>query len=655
MKSGKYEISITYHLTSPSPKKANSYHLVAGGTMRRLIAILFALLLPGIACADYMVVPGTTFTKVPTNQLSPTPMDKLEILANIKVNRPKLEATLRALPLQIPELSYSLLQYQTPNRSQVGNDGLDTGACPAFAMVAAIEAYYKRDCMRMHPGVNPPTCDIDLSEDYLIHLNSQVSTLNNQVEHENLSSFCGTGRGLRYDWQGPGGFGAYVGKAIPTENGADGALASVTAKDQFAKQTNLYHICRETQQNLNQEDIDAYEYDYSHFSADLRKRAVHAVEDYVAVDFSQPANIEKLIYNEIEVIAAHSWDHIVEDGKDANGLRIYRHDSNGGCPTKPNEKCGGHAILVIGYDKVNQRYLVKNSYGPGSNYWIPYFTDDGITPVLWNGQVITRVRHTNLEAQREAEWIGVWNMDHDGWIGKLIIRRTRRSPNENNVYQGAASTPLVSISNPPRIGSYYSGGKHYPVFGETDGSGRKLVFYIDFNTNDNSYSDNVGDVTGKAQRFEVYLFSDADLAAGVTYWNHKRFGTFLSRTYMDIPHGGVSAFTVGDWKKFWELNIGDRQKGFLQISDIVNGQPQGKYIQDGKNYPISGIASDNYLGLKVELGGGNSLYLNLLYHTREKDFVSGFTKSEEGVYGVKKTLSLPLKKPIMIPRKKISL
>lgn len=403
----------------------------------------------------------------------------------------------------------------------------------------------------------------------------------------------------------------------------------------------------ETSASLSQEDIDSYEYDYNHFSAALRKRATHAIEGYMNVKFDVPSDIEHLIYNRHEIVSGHSWDHLVSGGRDANNVQIWEHDSNGGCFPKHDNphSCGGHAILIIGYDKINKRYLAKNSYRAGSNYWIPYYKDNGVDPVLHNGVTITDVRPVESGPQKEARWIGEWKMDHNGFGGKLVIRRTVRSANEHNRYKGNLSTPLVDISTPPRIGTYYTANNvRHPVYGETENNGKKLVIYIDFNTSNNSYSDQVGDVTGQSQRFDFYQFEDADLAAGVTYLiDDQRYGAFLARPYMEIDHTfSLTPPQPEDWLKFWSINVGDQWSGILQITSVASGQVEGQFFQNGTSYTIDGYPVGNrYLFITIYFDGGATQYLNLYYHEWENDFISGVTQAGDGLYAVPYILVIP--------------
>jgi C1A family cysteine protease len=57
---------------------------------------------------------------------------------------------------------------------------------------------------------------------------------------------------------------------------------------------------------------------------------------------------------------------------------------------KPNEKVlGGHAVLAVGYDNDTQRFIVRNSWGPGwgdkGHFTMPfaYLTDDNLSDDFW--------------------------------------------------------------------------------------------------------------------------------------------------------------------------------------------------------------------------------------------------------------------------------
>jgi C1A family cysteine protease len=63
-------------------------------------------------------------------------------------------------------------------------------------------------------------------------------------------------------------------------------------------------------------------------------------------------------------------------------------------PSKSEQMVGGHAIVVVGYDDVSQRWIVRNSWGSGwgmlGYFTVPYayFTDPNLASDLWTIRVV---------------------------------------------------------------------------------------------------------------------------------------------------------------------------------------------------------------------------------------------------------------------------
>jgi hypothetical protein len=102
-----------------------------------------------------------------------------------------------------------------------------------------------------------------------------------------------------------------------------------------------------------------------------------------------------------------------------------------------------------------------------------------------------------------------------------------------------------------------------------------------------------------------------------------------------------SNFNISQWKNMWSINIGDRIHGLLQITDIQGNSVKGQFKRNSKSYPISGIINSNYAGIRIDHLNGMTDSLNLFYHTHQSDFLSGYTKSGDGIYAVKKVIASP--------------
>lgn len=102
------------------------------------------------------------------------------------------------------------------------------------------------------------------------------------------------------------------------------------------------------------------------------------------------------------------------------------------------------------------------------------------------------------------EWMGTWEMNHDGWKGNLIISDSKMD---------CATSPWCHIV------LRYIDGKGNKLSGKIhtiDQKNQHMTFFINFPNN--------------SQKFDSYLFSwDKTKMAGVTYWGGRTFGLFATK------------------------------------------------------------------------------------------------------------------------------
>jgi len=99
------------------------------------------------------------------------------------------------------------------------------------------------------------------------------------------------------------------------------------------------------------------------------------------------------------------------------------------------------------------------------------------------------------------EWIGRYDMNHDGWTGTLTIEDSK---------QDCVTSPWCHLALKYRD----SQGKTFTgKIAAIDNKYQHMVFYINFPNN--------------TQKFDAYLFSwDKNKMAGTTYWGGRTFGFF---------------------------------------------------------------------------------------------------------------------------------
>jgi hypothetical protein len=109
-------------------------------------------------------------------------------------------------------------------------------------------------------------------------------------------------------------------------------------------------------------------------------------------------------------------------------------------------------------------------------------------------------RFASADAQVN-EWIGKWDMNHDGWRGTLVISDSKVD---------CATSPWchLVLRYIDAKGQQISG-----KIGKIDQKFQHMTFYLNFPNN--------------TQKFDAYLFSwDKQKMAGITYWGGRTFGLF---------------------------------------------------------------------------------------------------------------------------------
>ncbi|MER7582610.1 hypothetical protein [Kitasatospora sp. NPDC097691] len=450
-------------------------------------------------------------------------------------------------PLKLLGNAVSLTAYQTGFRNQGSR-----GTCYAFAACAALEAAYKRKY-----GV-----ELDLSEHFAFHLNKAGELypdyVGNTTPHENNSSYWG--------FQGSSDIVDKLARsAIPVESLAP--YLDGPAMDRLRIDTPASGSLDWTS---SQEQLDSFEFHERHVPTAARLAATYRVTDHGALPGSPtPAQVEAVIAGGHEVVA----------------------------------DVPGHCILIVGFDRDRRVYTVKNSWGEG--HFIELSYDSADWPIL-GGRYVIDVDARDAAPQTAACWVGRWQMDHDGWRGELVIRRT------TDYRRGAG--------DPTKLGNYYRDGRRWDVNGTTTQGGQGLQFWIADTT------DRVQPGAREGQEFQAYVFSwDRADAAGSTTWSGMPFGVSLSRSA--LPGTPTRGFAANDWIGRWAMNH-DGWNGTLQITSAA---PFGASYTtfDGRTLPVSGGPDGSLphvLNITIPFSPDNIQPFQLLAHTWEKDVFSGLTQ-----------------------------
>lgn len=510
-----------------------------------------------------------------------------------RIERSRHETLLRGnfhVPSIAAPAAHSLEKYQTPIRNQQ-----DRGSCWAFAGVAAMEAAYRRKY-----GFGP---DLDLSEQYVFHMGKTVELYpdyltNLAVAHENNTSFTGSqgGSDILHDL-------CWI--AVPEER----FCPYLTHAEQEA-----IRLATPDAGSLawtsTQEEFDAFEFSERNVPTIARWNARFQVGSYSAVPSTDPETLEGIIAagHEIAVDFDLKWKY------DA-ARNVLDYD-----PAAPG---AGHVMLLIGYDRREKIFLTKNSWGEPAYLRLTY---DFVRNCAGAGHYITDVLDPTRPPQKKAFWLGNWNLDHDGWRGRLVIRR---------FLDHRGSDPNA----PTKIGNYYRDGERHDVNGYFVQDGQGLVFWVAPGT------ERVPPGTLAGQRFDSYLFSsDPANGAGKAIWNSTNYGAMLSRAPIP-PSAAARPFAKEMWLGSWRMTH-DGWRGRLTINALhpvptpIGPLPRidATYRRDdGTMLPVTGTVNaitPHLSTLNIRFAPDNNQRFDLMHHTHERDLFSGLTLWNGQSFGV---------------------
>jgi hypothetical protein len=466
------------------------------------------------------------------------PMDtfipRLERVARIAGPAPEDLAAARApLPKQV-----SHLQFQTQFKTSQGA----RGSCWAFAGVAALEAAYARINVAAH-----------LSEQYLFHISKAHENHRAGGGINSLIGFQGSAdvvHHLKY-W------------AVPSRDLAE-----------YINQPELQALANgipRTQGGLanaaggTREQADWFEYDLRNIPLMGRWFARYRVKA-----FGKKANFTN---DDIRSTLAAGFDVVVDAFDKLNN--------------------GGHVLLIYGYDDNAQAFTIKNSQGLPGFETLRYVNDPHFT--IQNQAMFWVTAVEPVETQWAAMWLGRWETDHDGWRGRLVIRR---------FLDIRADVGIPGPNNRISLGTWYAeDGRRLDVVGHFVDGGRGLMC-------------NIGD-----QPFELYLHTrDPYRAGGRTFWNNTPFGVVMSRgTATGAGSGFDRSETIGLWDTVhdgWrgQLRIGV-SPSYVQAADAV---ARRTWIDPGP--------TAHRVDAHIDFGGSNrDQPFQLLAHTREDGLLGGVT------------------------------
>ena len=220
-------------------------------------------------------------------------------------------------------------------------------------------------------------------------------------------------------------------------------------------------------------------------------------------------------------------------------------DSGGISQFRADPAAQGHTILIVGYNRDSKIFTFKNSWGSSGLESMSY---DCFSKIAAGACTLNGVVSPLRGPQVLSRWLGNWNSDHEGWRGKLTIRRVTNFRD--------------SLGAPTKLGNWYApDNTRRDINGSFHENDLQCIYWMASN------SDKVrpGQLVG--QPFTVENFSwEATKCAGTTVWGDASFGVILDRSVIPI---GSNSGTSKEWIGSWSMNH-DGWRGILTISAFID-------------------------------------------------------------------------------------
>ena len=452
-------------------------------------------------------------------------------------------------PVLLAGVEVTLAADQSPQQDQQ-----DRGACWAFAGIAALEAAYRR-----MKGLN-----VGLSEQYLFHI---CKAHESDFGNHSLMGFQGSSDIIKHmeRMRVPERI------AAPYRTQAD-MIANIPAAATLNASA-----------SSAQEQRDDFEFSPLHIPLASRGTARFGVKSSGVLTNFTIADLENVLRAKHEVVV---------------------NVTTGG---------GGHVLLLVGFNSTQKYFIAKNSWGEPGLIRIAYQNDPQFSINMGIAHYIIDVIDPAID--RRASFVGQWDMDHDGWRGRLTLRRFTDLRAASDSFTADAAT---------KLGSYYLSGAKHDVTGWFAADGQTAHLRI-------------ADIGGGGQDFTLSVFSnDVGVAAGDTSWSGTPFGAQTRRPAIEAAP--ADPFERTDWLGTWEMNH-DGWRGILTVDGVRpdGGAALSYQRSTGEVRPVRGAVRPgqlHVLDLTIDFGPDNNAQaFTLHHHTREKGMASGFTTWADRRFG----------------------
>jgi len=276
----------------------------------------------------------------------------------------------------------------------------------------------------------------------------------------------------------------------------------------------------------------------------------------------------------------------------------------------------------VGYNKRSRIFTFKNSWGASGLDRMSY---DCLTNIATGACTLDGVVSPHRGPQVISRWLGNWNSDHDGWHGKLTIRRV------TNFRDGDAT-------HPTKLGNWYpADNARRDINGSFAENGLECNYWMAPN------SDKVQPGLSIGQPFNVQNYSwESTNGAGTTTWDSTLYGVIVDRSI--IP-GRSGTSDSKDWIGSWAMDH-DGWQGILTIRGFSDRRfPVGFLTMvlasytaaNGTVSKVSGlldVSNQNHLSITIAFPG-NDQQFELYKFSRETDNAAGTTNYSDTTFGVR--------------------